>query len=415
MARVTKRHITPAPADGYAAFYYEWYNATTDMTYGGKHNGHVGDGYNHSSQNPIMNEDFQNMEHEWHYSVLHYGSEKDITNIERNILKSMEAKTNPKWYNHNNGGTAFDESLNQIITFICEEIKKGKWLQPDRLNKSQIQELLDGGIQVRINSSDPKFTKEIETLIDDKGDTSNTNPLVLVEDKDGNRRLINGNTTGQATIDSKHGLTLEYQVIPFVNVKTFKKNDFRGLGLALNPADKIPTSPSNVPDAVAYVMEGYRNGLRDIRHNSNVEYLRDILNFSSKKRDSVFKEAEAQINSGNATNTAPIIRYAQKAHKFKLKDKAGELESLLSDTKVFKYASNMIRYGDICNEFMINDKRGRDNTDKFSNVMLLIHFSSYAASANWDSTRSKIDRDILSSLCSKYGLSFSGFEYMSKF
>ena len=75
----------------------------------------------------------------------------------------------------------------------------------------------------------------------------------------------------------------------------------------------------------------------------------------------------------------------------------------------------MIRYGDICNEFMINDKRGRDNTDKFSNVMLLIHFSSYAASANWDSTRSKIDRDILSSLCSKYGLSFSGFEYMSKF
>ena len=224
MARVTKRHITPAPADGYAAFYYEWYNATTDMTYGGKHNGHVGDGYNHSSQNPIMNEDFQNMEHEWHYSVLHYGSEKDITNIERNILKSMEAKTNPKWYNLNNGGTAFDESLNQIITFICEEIKKGKWLQPDRLNKSQIQELLDGGIQVRINSSDPKFTKEIETLIDDKGDTSNTNPLVLVEDKDGNRRLINGNTTGQATIDSKHGLTLEYQVIPYVNVKTFKKN-----------------------------------------------------------------------------------------------------------------------------------------------------------------------------------------------
>ena len=74
MARITKRHIAPAPPDGYAAFYYEWYNATTDMTYGGKHNGYVGDGYNHSSENPIMNEDFQNMEHEWHYSVLYYGS-----------------------------------------------------------------------------------------------------------------------------------------------------------------------------------------------------------------------------------------------------------------------------------------------------------------------------------------------------
>tara|TARA_R110000796_G_scaffold30913_2_gene82388 strand:- start:2 stop:1249 length:1248 start_codon:yes stop_codon:yes gene_type:complete len=415
MAKVNKRHITPAPADGYAAFYYEWLNTTTDMRYGGKHNGYVDDGYSHSSQNPKMHDDFQNMEHKWKYSVLHYGSEKDITNIERKILKSNEARTNPKWYNLNNGGTAFDESLNSKIKFICEEIQKGKWLQPDKLNKFQIQELLDGGIQVRINSSDPKFTKEIETLIDDKGDTSNTNPLVLVEDKDGNRRLINGNTTGQATIDSKHGLTLQYQVIPFEFVNTFKKNDFRGLGLALNPADKIPTSPSNVPDAVAYVMEGYRNGLRDIRHNSNVEYLRDILNFNSKKRDSVFKEVEAQIKSGNATNTTPIIRYAQKAYKYKLKERADELGGTLTDTKIFKYASNMIRYGDICNELASNDNRGRTNSDKFSNIMLLIHFSSYAAAADWDDRRSKIDRTILKSLCSKYGLSFSGFEYMSKF
>ena len=162
-------------------------------------------------------------------------------------------------------------------------------------------------------------------------------------------------------------------------------------------------------------MEGYRNGLRDIRHNSNVEYLRDILNFNSKKRDSVFKEVEAQIKSGNATNTTPIIRYAQKAYKYKLKERADELGGTLTDTKIFKYASNMIRYGDICNELASNDNRGRTNSDKFSNIMLLIHFSSYAAAADWDDRRSKIDRTILKSLCSKYGLSFSGFEYMSKF
>ena len=70
MANVIKRHITPAPADGYAAFYYEWKNITTDMKYGGKHNGFVGDGYNHSSQNPNMQDDFQNMQHELQMALL---------------------------------------------------------------------------------------------------------------------------------------------------------------------------------------------------------------------------------------------------------------------------------------------------------------------------------------------------------
>jgi hypothetical protein len=416
MANVIKRHIAPAPADGYAAFYYEWKNITTNMRYGGKHNGYVGDGYNHSSQNPIMHDDFQNMEHEWEYSVLYYGSEDEITNKEREILKSNEASTNPNWYNLNNGGTAYDVSKNQQFKFICDSIKDGKWLQKDILGKSQIQELLNGGLQGRVNSSDPKFTKRIETLIDDKGDTSHTNPLVLVEGKDGNRRLIDGNTTGQATIDSKHGMNVKYQVIPYNLVKTFTSNDFRGLALALNPVDKIPKSPSNVPDAVTYVMEGFRHFKRPIRDVSNIEYLRDNLNFDSKKRESVFKEVEAQIKSGNSANTTPIIRYAQTAHKWKLTKRAEEIETKLPNLKVFKYASNMIRYGDICKEFMINDNRGRNSkTPKFSNVMLLIHFSSYAAEADWISRRSQIDLDIMKSVCSKYGLSFSGFEYMPKY
>ena len=214
MANVIKRHITAAPADGYAAFYYEWENITVRRKYGGKHNGFVGDGYNHSSENPEMQDDFQNMEHEWVYRVLFYGSEDEITNKEREILKSNDARNSSEWYNLTNGGTAYDVSKNQQIKFIVDSIKNGEWLQDTELGKSEIQKLLEGGIQVRINSSDPKFTKHISTLIDDKGDTSNTNPLVLVEHIKREGRLINGNTTGQATIDSKHGKKLKWQLIP---------------------------------------------------------------------------------------------------------------------------------------------------------------------------------------------------------
>lgn len=415
MANVDKRLITPAPADGYAAFYYEWENITTGMKYGGKHNGFVGDGYNHSSKNPQMQDDFQNMEHKWIYSVLFYGSEDEITNKEREILKSNDARNNPKWYNLTNGGTTYDVSKNQQIKFIVDSINNGEWLQDTELGKSEIKKLLEEGIQVRINSSDPNFTKHISTLIDDKGDTSNTNPLVLVEYTKCMGKLINGNTTGQATIDSKHGKKLKWQLIPYELVKNFSDNDYRALGLALNPKPKNPTNPTNIPDAVAYVMEAYRQGNRPIKDASNTEYLKDILNFSSTQIANVYKEAEAQISTGAATTTTPLIRYASKAHKPKLKKRAAELESKLPNTKVFAYSSSMIRYGDIVEKFMINDKRSKNSKDKFSNVMLLIHFASYADISNWNSKRCKLDTDIMESLCSKYGLGFSNIEYMPKY
>ena len=86
MANVIKESTVKAPNE-YEAYYYEWYDITTDMTYGGKHKGLVEDEYKHSSQNPIMHEDFQDMEHEWEFSVLHYGDDDYILNKERDILK----------------------------------------------------------------------------------------------------------------------------------------------------------------------------------------------------------------------------------------------------------------------------------------------------------------------------------------
>jgi hypothetical protein len=415
MANVIKRHIASAPADGYAAFYYEWENITVRRKYGGKHNGFVGDGYNHSSENPEMQDDFQNMEHEWVYRVLFYGSEDEITNKEREILKSNDARNSSEWYNLTNASTAYDVSKNQQIKFIVDSINNGEWLQDTELGKSEIQKLIEAGRQVRINSSDPKFTKHISTLIDDKGDTSNTNPLVLVEHIKGEGRLINGNTTGQATIDSKHGKKLKWQLIPYELLKNFSDNDYRALGLALNPKPKNPTNPTNIPDAVVYVMDAYRQGNRPIKDLSNTEYLKEILNFSSTQIAQVYKEAEAQISSGAATTTTPLIRYASKAHKPKLKQRVADLESKLPNTRVFAYSSSMIRYGDIVEKLMINDKRSKNSKDKFSNVMLLIHFSSYTDISNWNSKRCKLDTDIMESLCSKYGLGFSNIEYMPKY
>ena len=412
MSNVKESRITPVPASGYAAFYYEWENITTNMKYGGYHVGDINDKYKHTSKNPQMMSDFDNMGHEWIHSVLFYGSKEQMQDKERSILKSNDARRSDDWYNLTNGGSPYDLVGDEIIT-IRERILNGEWIQPEYLQQSDIKKALRDAFQPRVNHSEPKFTKLIETLIDDKGDTSNTNPLTFLEGKDGKIRLINGNTTARAVLDSKHGTKVKYQIVPFKEVKNFSPNDIRALGLALNPKDKKPTNPTNVPDAVAYVVEAFISGNRPIEHQSNIDYLQDVLNFSSRQRKEVIKEVKAQFTLGAIQSNSPLVRYAQKANKYLLKDRVKQLESKLPNTKVFAYATSMVRYGDIVTWLMGNDKKAKN--EKIANVMLLVHFSSYTDIKKWKAGESLLNSDRMSSLCSKYGLGWREIEEMDKY
>jgi hypothetical protein len=413
MANIIKEIIPPPPIS-YEAIVYSFKNITTDMIYIGSRFGHVHDGYLHSSTNNKMHDDFQNMSHEWEYEILHYGTKEEMRNMEYEILTKNNASKNPKFYNLHNGSPLYKKCKIKEIAYIVECIDNFKFLQDDELDKSKLQKLIDGGIQVRINSSEPKFTRTIQTLIDDRGDTSNANPLVLIESKKGIARLLNGNTTAQATINSKHSnLKLKYQVIPYDLIKNFSSEDIRALGLAFNPKPTKPSNPTNKYDAAAYIITAYQKEKRPIRDESNLLYLKDILKFNSKQRIEVFNEVESQISTGNINNTTPLIRYSEKSKKPLIKEKVLELENRIHNSKVFAYSSSMIRYGDIIAEFIENENK--PNKDKFLNIIVLIHFASYSDIINWEQNRSKDDFKKMKSLCGKYGLQFSGFEYMPKY
>lgn len=416
MANVIKECIAPAPKGGYEAFYYEWRNITKVKNYGGKKKGFVGDGYSHSSESNEMNEDFQDMSQEWEYHVLHYGTADEITNLERKILKSNDARRSPNWYNLTNGGSAYKVAPTDLIKTIVENCKANKYLVCDangiplKLGKSEIAELLKGKpIQVRINNSDPKMNKLIQVLIDDKGDTSNTDPLILIEGVDGHHRLLNGNTTANATLSSKHGKYLEYQVIPYELIKNCSDNDLRAIGLALNPKPLKPSSPSTTDDAAVYILEEYRKNKRPVTDISNVEYLRDMLNFNSSQRSTVFAEVNAQIKSGNAAVTTPIIRYAAPQNKHLLHEKREYFEKNINDVKVFDFSSSIVRYNDIVSFLMTNDLKKKN---KLTQILIVIHHPTYRDRAKWDKKDGSINRQRMESLCSKYGLTFLGFEYM---
>lgn len=417
MANVIKECIEPAPKGGYEAFYYEWRNITKVKSYGGKRKGFVGDGYSHSSESNEMNEDFQDMSQEWEYHVLHYGTADEITNLEREILKGVDARNNPNWYNQTNGGNAYKVAPNDLIKTIVDGCSKKEYLakdadgNPKTLSKTEISELLSGDpIQVRGNNSDPSMTKLIQILIDDKGDTSKTDPLILIEDKEGNYRLLNGNTTGHATLNSKHGKYLQYQVIPYELIKNCTENDLRGIGLALNPKMEKPTSPSTTFDASIYILEEYRKNKRPVRDKSNVDYLENHLKFNSSARNKVFAEVEAKIKKGHVNIITPIIRYSAPQNKHIVHQQKDYLESKIQDCKVFSYASSIIRYNDIVTFLMNNDKIKGKN--KKTSVKLIIHHPSYTDEKKWLKSVGDLNTQRMESLCSKYGLSFLGFHMM---
>lgn len=417
MARITKENIAPAPKGGYEAFYYEWHNTTKGKTYGGKRKGYVGDGYQHSSESKEMNNDYQDMTQEWVYSVLFYGTADDITNKEREILKGIDARNNPNWYNQTNGGSVYKVAPNDLIKTIVDGCNNREYLVldadgvPKTLSKTEISDLLSGDpIQVRGNNSDPSMTKLVQILIDDKGDTSKTDPLILIEDKKGNYRLLNGNTTGHATLNSKHGKYLQYQVIPYDLIKNCTENDLRGIGLALNPKMEKPTNPSTTFDASIYILEEYRKNKRPVRDKSNVDYLENHLKFNSSARNKVFAEVEAKIKKGHANITTPIIRYSAPQNKHIVHQQKVYIESKIQDCKVFSYASSIIRYNDIVTFLMNNDKIKGKN--KMTSVKLIIHHPSYTDEKKWLKSVGELNQDRMDSLCSKYGLAFMGFHMM---
>ena len=98
------------------AFVYCWSDMLTNMLYIGFHKGSVDDGYVCSSK--YMMEEYDKRPQDFKRSIVAKGSSEEMIRFEETLLKSIDAKNDPKLYNMHNGNGKF------ILKRHSEKFKK---------------------------------------------------------------------------------------------------------------------------------------------------------------------------------------------------------------------------------------------------------------------------------------------------
>jgi len=82
------------------AFVYRWRNTQTKQWYVGYHKGTPDDGYICSS---IVAKPLIESNNNWVRKILRFGSKQEMINLEKRILKGLNARRNPHSLNRSNG------------------------------------------------------------------------------------------------------------------------------------------------------------------------------------------------------------------------------------------------------------------------------------------------------------------------
>lgn len=97
------------------AFVYSWTDYDTDMLYVGYHKGSLDDGYICSSK--AMLAEYNQRPHSFTRQIIATGTMDDMIALEKAILVSDNAASNPKYYNRSNGGgVVFTEEVRQQMS-----------------------------------------------------------------------------------------------------------------------------------------------------------------------------------------------------------------------------------------------------------------------------------------------------------
>ena len=413
MANVVKRYIAKEP-ESYESLYYQWRNITKDKKYGGKHKGFPFDGYNHSSQNPEMIEDFQDLNMEWEYSVLYYGDDDYILNTERRILKSNDARNSDKWYNLTNGGEQYPSPDIIRIHEIVDNIKNGVYfIENDKLDETDLKRLLsdDQRHQVR-TEEDISRERDIANNIDYRGDTKMCDPITLLENRNGVSKhcLIDGNTTGQGILKSKHGKYAEYNLIPYDIHKDLTKSDLDHLGLLLNPKPEKKKWESTPKDWATALASAFINESRPIRCEENKQNLLKANHGASIRR--IYEMAEDIYKMGITDDRGRSwISYKLSKNRYLLDEKKQEILETNSKTMVFTFSSSKFRWEDVLFSLVDNDKLKLKEQKR--EIQIIIHYPKPSSEEMWNKNLTKVD-GYMRDICKKYNIKFGGFVYMSK-
>jgi hypothetical protein len=229
----------------YEAYVYEYHIGETNKKYLGYHVGRFDETYQHSCENPQFLKDLS-VSKKITITLIDFGSKFDMINLEHELLKSVDAKNNPNYYNRSNGGGRGVTSVFDIDDLYQKIINKAFPIR--RTLVSELKEMIR--LQVRLED-DSKHTKAITDRINaDHGNTDNYLVHVLEEYDNGKDAVGNGNHSIDGADDAKNHKTAELPTmyIPKSEWSKYNKSQLRLLCLDLNPKLKYPSKPNVTED-----------------------------------------------------------------------------------------------------------------------------------------------------------------------
>lgn len=310
----------------YQAYLYRYTHVPSGRVYIGIHKGLITDSYNHSSTCEEFNDLLRTEFHNFKYEVLKTGSLGAMLNEEHKMLKAVNAKSNPEFFNKSNGSPAsktFDELR---VLKLAEDIKKmsGEQELATEVIKTQF-------LQVRV-SDDFTHAQDIRCAIDEvHGNTAKLNlKAVLIEEYydvsddeygvDGTLG-IGGNHSTKATVASKHGKTIEVIRVPLKYWDGMTDTELEYVGMMLNVQESLVKPKVNEVDDFSKLVQS-------LYYNHNIDYDSDdmrnkLSNFNIPKRkitNAINRARRAIQENELITAGQKVIDWTQGAQKKRLYD-----------------------------------------------------------------------------------------------
>lgn len=286
--------IIPNIQEKYEAYVYKISIVDTGKSYIGFRSKPYDGTYFYSSECPVFAKDLGKAK-KIVYEILEYGSVIDMATREREMLREVNAKNNPLYYNKSNGGGKYAIASFSKAEDLVDSIYNGEL--NSYIQNVPITILMDlDRIQVRI-LDDSKHTKQITDRVNDNwGDEDfirKTFICHVLEDYDGkgSHRLLNGSHTREGIFNSKVGKTAEIptMIIPKSIWSELDETDLEAVGLMLNPREKNPKKPSEDLSIQKQLLSRYFKKNVPIDSVINKTWLKDRFFMTSNQITSLIK------------------------------------------------------------------------------------------------------------------------------
>jgi hypothetical protein len=359
-----------------------------DKKYAGIHKGYVGDGYWNSSTDKTFNQLITLSNSNIRFEVIEYGDYDVMTVREHLLLKGVDARNNPMWFNKTNGAPKYPTPDLNKINELVERIEAGEfdvkdgdgeWLKHPVVDLFNMKRL-----QVRFEE-DKELRKHIKESIDDMaGNTDECEPVTIIEARMNGEDVIgDGNHTTNGAYDSKAGRELKIRIIPEDVHNEYSNTELRMAMSLLNRPRGVKKTPITKADAIKQLIDMVAGGtpLKD----PSIDAFLLSCKFSRNSIKTIKRDTQAEIDKNAlAMGNQQWIDYTVKEHKKKL-ELAVE-RNRTSDSVCLYLSSAMFKWDNVFNlAYNSTDegKKGERVLGQYKKLVVVVYHPNPQAKQNW--------------------------------